>query len=163
MSNEIKDHETVHSDIETDEGHGEPITSVNHEEITTEISIEDNHDTLLPNSTADNPEIPLETSMTDVTLEEKEEEDSTPIIASSNDIPSTLSTTSDEDSNNNNNHTPVDTVETKEETIPVDTVHLQSSDQPDDTPPLLRTIADKSNKEASTTILNTVRSSLPFF
>ena len=159
MSNEIKDNETVHSDRETDEGHDEPPTPVDHEQISAEISGEDNHDTPLPIPTTDNPEIPLETSMTDITLEEKEE-DSTPIIVSSNDIPVTLPTTSDED--NNNNQTPVDTVEPKEETIPADTVHSQSSNQPDDTPPLLRTIADKSNKEASSTILNTVRSSIAF-
>lgn len=145
MSNEIKDDETIHPDKETNEDQDERSTTPHIDQpMTTDLPTEENQETELPsNSTSDHPETSLETSTTDVIIEEKE--DSTSMTTSSSEIPF-AQPRSDEDA--------VDTVQpTVEETVPV-----EINNQADDTPHLLRIIADKSNKEASSTILNTVSS-----
>jgi len=144
MSNEIKDNEDIHYNKEINNVNDQPSPSENGhaEEIVEEPSTDDKQDTETPLSASIDHEIPLETPFTDVIIEEEEEEDRT-----SEDNSSALP-----QSEENSSALPV----SEEDNTPVDTAQSQSINQSDNTNKLLRTIADKSNKEASSAILNTV-------
>jgi hypothetical protein len=155
MSNEIKDNENIHSDKEIYHDNGEqsqeidqPSPLLENEQIK-EIST---NDTQLSLSIDNDSDIPSEIPSTDVVIEEEEEAPTA--IITSEEI-SLAVPTSDEDTN-----TPVDTIPIEENSTTVDTDQSESSNQSDDTHKLLKIIADKSNKEASSTILNTVRSTI---
>lgn len=143
MSSEIKDDEDVHSEEEINQDNDEqlqeidqpPLSSENNqtEEITKEISSDDQQEIEPPLSTLNDQEI----SSTEVIIEEEEEDPTSAIISEENSLALPAS---------------------EEDNTPVDTIPSESSTQSDDTHKLLQMIVDKSNKEASSTILNTVGS-----
>ena len=153
MSNEIKENEDIHSDNEINQqDNGEqsqeidqslPLSSSENEQ-TNETPT---NDTQLSPSIDNNSDIPLEKPSTDAVIDE--EEVATGIVASE-DIPLEMPS-SEEDTT-----APVDTIPIEDNSTAVETDQSESSNQSDDTPKLLKIIVDKSNKEASSAILNTV-------
>jgi hypothetical protein len=158
MSNEIKDNEDIHSnkEISTVTDQTSPSENGHAEEIVEEPSTDDKQDTETPLSTSIDHEIPLETPFTDVIIEEDEEEDRTSAAASEENsfaLPQSEENSSALPVSEENSSTlPV----SEKDNTPVDTAQSESINQSDNTNKLLRTIADKSNKEASSVILNTV-------
>jgi len=169
MSNEIKDNEDIHSNKEISTVNDQPSPSENGhaEEIVEEPSTDDKQETETPLSTSIDHEIRLETPFTDVIIEEDEEEEDRTSAAASEDnslaLPqseenSSALPVSEENSSallvsdENSSTLPV----SEKDNTPVDTAQSESINQSDNTNKLLRTIADKSNKEASIVILNTV-------
>jgi len=157
MSNEIKDNEEIQSDKEIKQEYDEqsqeidqPSPSTDNEQ-TEETSTNEKQETQLPLSIDNDSDVPSEIPFTDVVIEKKDDEEAPIPIIASEEISLALPT-SDEDS-----HTPADTIPIEENNTPADTDQSESSNQSDETHKLLKIIADKSNKEASSTILNTVR------
>jgi hypothetical protein len=158
MSNEIKDNEDIPSD--------EKVNQDNHEQ-SQEIE-------QLPSSENEQVEEKVqETSVDDKPAEEKFQEPSAddkqetePSLLTSNEheIPLEPPPSTDVINDKEEEPTPATITEENTSTEPVsekdDTVRSESSD---DTPKLLQIIANKPNKEASSTILNTVRLCIPFY
>jgi hypothetical protein len=148
MSNEIKDNEDIHSNKEINDVKDQQSPSENgHAE---EPSTDDKKETETSLSTSIDHEIPLETPFTDVIIEEEEDrtsEDNSLALPQSEENSSALPI-----SEENSSALPV----SEEDNTPVDIAQSESINQSDNTNKLLRTIADKSNKEASSAILNTV-------
>lgn len=145
MSDEIKDNEDIHADKEINHDNDkqsseidQPLPSENGhaEDIVKEPSTEDKQESESSFSTPIEQEISLEPPYTDIIIEndEKEEESTSAAVTTSEDT----------------------SLVSKESHTPVNIVRTKSINQSDDTDELLQTIADKSNKEASSAILNTV-------
>ncbi len=149
MSNEIKENEDIHSEKEINQDNGEQSQEIDQPLSLPELENEQTEETpandTQPSLSIDNDsDIPSEKPSTDVVIDE--EEVPTGIVASE-DIPLEISTSEDD------TNTPVDTIPIEENNTAVETDQSESSD---DTPKLLKIIIDKSNKEANSTILNTV-------
>ena len=170
MSNEIKENEDIHSEKEINQDNGEQSQEIDQplslpeleNEQTEETPANDTQPSSLPEpeneQTEETPandaqpslsidndsDIPSEKPSTDVVIDE--EEVPTGIVASE-DIPLEIPTSEDD------TNAPVDTIPIEDNNTAVETDQSESSD---DTPKLLKIIIDKSNKEANSTILNTV-------
>ena len=158
MSTEIKDNEDITSNKEVNQDNHEqsqeieqleekqetepPSETEQLEEKIEEISIAEKQETEPSVLTSNEHEIPLDPSSTDVIIEKKEEEPIPSIITEEN--ISTLPAS-------------------EEDNTPVNTVQSESTSRSDDTHQFLQIIADKSNKEASAAILNTVRSYISLY
>ena len=112
------------------------------EQLEEKISVDEKQETEPPVLTSNEHEIPLEPPSTDVIIEKKEEEPISAIITEEN-----ISTLPG----------------SQEDNTPVNTVQSELTSRTDDTHQFLQIIADKSNKEASAAILNTVRSYISLY
>ncbi|CAF4875179.1 unnamed protein product, partial [Rotaria sp. Silwood1] len=135
MSIEIKDNTNIHSNDEINQDNNE-LSEENEQQIQPSLL------------TSNNNELPLEIPSTDI-INENENDSTAATISEEN---SSALPLSEENSlvlpgskQDNNNNTAGDTIQSE-----------SSSQDDDDTHQLLQTIADKSNKEASLTILNTL-------
>ncbi|CAF2822016.1 unnamed protein product [Rotaria sp. Silwood2] len=154
MSTEIKDNNDVHSNDEVNQDNNDVSQEINQppsseneqeEKIIQESSVDDKQEIEPPLLTSNNNEFPSETPSIDVSNEKDDD--------------STAATISEENSSalpiSEENSLVLPVYEQDNNTID-DTVQSESLSQHDNTHQLLQTIADKSNKEASLTILNTL-------
>ncbi|CAF5125311.1 unnamed protein product, partial [Rotaria magnacalcarata] len=145
MSTEVDNNKDIHSNEEVQQDNNEipqeidqPLHSFeNEQKIESSINDKQLETQSSPLSTCDNEDNPLKIPSTDVNNEEDAEGEN-----------STAATVSEE----NSSALPL----SEDDNTTSDTVQLESLNQSDDTHQLLQTIADKSNKEASLTILNTL-------
>lgn len=166
MSNEIKDTEDVHSEKETHHPAPEadeqpvPVENGQTEHETTEPSADDEQPaTELPLSTSSHPEISEETPSIDQIEEKADEQPSVPVVTEE------IESTPEENLPSDEAPPGLPTDDEPTTVLPIDEEPSERNEAPavvaqpepaNDAPPLLRTIADKPNKEASSAILNTV-------
>ncbi|CAF3278946.1 unnamed protein product [Rotaria socialis] len=145
MSTEVDDNKDIHSNEEVQQDNNEipqeidqPLhSSKNEQKIESSIDDKQLETQSSPLSTCDNEDNLLKIPSTDINNEEGEEGEN-----------STAATVSEE----NSSALPL----SEDDNTTSDTVQLESLNQSDDTHQLLETIAGKSNKDASLTILNTL-------